>query len=135
LNVATQGRCLLATYDSAYYNRRGSLFFATDKYKTTQGVTMPTWCFKAAERRTRESSTHQWYWQIDTRHTLIAITSTRLFPTIEECIADARSSGFRGAVDIPEHLHRDSVINCEEGDYVHAIVQESVQGRANRQVA
>ena len=93
---------------------------------------MPTWCFKAAERRTRESSTHQWYWQIDTRHTLIAITSQRLFSTIEECIADARDNGFRGDVDIPEHLHGGSVISCEEGDYVHTIVQQSVRGRANR---
>ncbi|HYC44969.1 MAG TPA: hypothetical protein VED01_05735 [Burkholderiales bacterium] len=96
---------------------------------------MPTWCFKAAERRTRESSTHQWYWQIDTQHTLIAITSTRLFPTLAECIADARDNGFRGEVEIPQNLHSDSVINCEEGDYVHAIVQQSVRGRANRPTA
>lgn len=93
---------------------------------------MPTWCFKAAARRTRESSTHQWYWQIDTRHSLIAITSTRLFTSLEECIADARQNGFRGEVDIPGSLHAESIITCEEGDYVHAIVQQSVRGRANR---
>ena len=95
---------------------------------------MPTWCFKAAERHTRESSTHHWYWQIDTQHALIAITSTRLFPSIEECIADARDNGFRGEVEIPDNLHSASVISCEEGDYVHAIVQQSVRGRANRPV-
>ena len=96
---------------------------------------MPTWCFKAAARRTRTSSTPQWYWQIDTRHTMIAITSTRLFDTITECIADARNNGFRGEVSVPDALDDSSVITCEEGDYVHAIVRRSVQGRANRPVA
>lgn len=96
---------------------------------------MPAWCFKTAARQTRESSTHQWYWQIDTSHTLIAITSMRLFASIEECIADARDSGFRGEVEIPETFSHPQNIICEEGDYVHGIVRKSVSDRANRPVA
>lgn len=96
---------------------------------------MPTWCFKTAARRTRDSSTNQWYWQIDTQHTLIAITSIRLFPSIEECIADARDSGFRGEVEIPETFSHPANIVCQEGDYVHGIVQKSVSDRANRPAA
>lgn len=91
---------------------------------------MPAWCFKSAAQRTRNSSTNQWYWQIDTQHTLIAITSKRLFPTIEECIVDARENGFRGEVDVPEDLTHPAFITCEEGDYVHGIVQRSVSGRS-----
>ena len=90
---------------------------------------MPTWCFKTAAQRTRNSATNHWYWQIDTQHALIAITSKRLFPTIEDCIADARASGFRGEVDMPDELAHPAFITCEEGDYVHAIVQRSVSGR------
>jgi len=87
---------------------------------------MPTWCFKSAAQHTRSEATNQWYWQIDTQHTLIAITSKRLFPTIEECIADARENGFRGEVDMPDEISHPAFITCPEGDYVHAIVQRSV---------
>ena len=90
---------------------------------------MPTWCFKTATQRTRDSVSHSWYWQIDTQHTLIAITSIRLFTTIEECIADAREKGFRGEVDVPDGISLPATIACEEGDYVHAIVQQSVSAR------
>ena len=90
---------------------------------------MPTWCFKTAMRSTRNSAAHHWYWQIDTQHTLIAITSFRLFQTIGECIADARENGFRGEVDVPGDLSLPALITCEEGDYVHAIVQKSVTAR------
>ena len=93
---------------------------------------MPTWCFKATASRSRPPSTHQWYWQIDTSHALIAITSTRLFDSIEDCVADARDNGFLGAVELPATLDDTSVITCEEGDYVHAIVRRSLQGRGNR---
>ena len=96
------------------------------------GETMPTWCFKTAAQRTRNSSTHQWYWQIETSHTLIAITSPRLFTSIEECIADARGSGFRGKVAIPATFSHPENIVCEEGDYVHGIVERSISDRANR---
>jgi hypothetical protein len=92
---------------------------------------MPTWCFKTAQR-TRNSSTHEWYWQIDTSHALIAITSPRLFSSIEECIADARDSGFRGKVEIPATSSHPENIVCEEGDYVLGIVEKSVSDRANR---
>lgn len=91
---------------------------------------MPTWCFKSAAHHTRSESTNQWYWQIDTQHTLIAITSKRLFPTIEECIADARENGFRGEVDMPDELSHPAFITCPEGDYVHAIVRRSVSNGA-----
>ena len=80
----------------------------------------------------RDSSTNHWYWQIDTQHALIAITSTRLFPSIQECIADARDSGFRGEVEIPKTVSHPANIVCQEGDYVHGIVQKSVTERANR---
>lgn len=93
---------------------------------------MPTWSFKTAERHTRDTSTRGWYWQIDTSHAMIAIASTRLFPTVGECIANARQNGFRGEVEIPETLTDATVITCEEGDYVHGIVERSISGRANR---
>lgn len=96
---------------------------------------MPNWCFKTAARRTRETSSHDWYWQIDTDHTLIAITSMRLFPTIEECIVNARENGFRGEVAMPGTLTHPAMITCNEGDYVHGIVQRSVSERANRPLA
>jgi hypothetical protein len=91
---------------------------------------MPTWCFKSAAQETRHSSTHQWYWQIDTQHTLIAITSTRLFSTLDECIVNARENGFRGEVGLPEDdVAHPALITCEEGDYVHDIVQRSWRDR------
>jgi hypothetical protein len=93
---------------------------------------MPTWCFKTAANHTRVSFTHDWYWQINTQHTPITITSTRLFPTIEACIADARDNGFRGDVEIPVSLTLPAMITCEEGDYVHGIVQRSVTALTNR---
>ena len=95
---------------------------------------MPTWCFKAAARRVRDSATLQWYWQIDTNHSLIAISSKQMFDTIQECVANARENGFRGEAAIPAALDASTVITCEEGNYVHAIVHESMPGRANRPV-
>ena len=41
----------------------------------------------------------------------------------------ARENGFRGAVEIPESISLPAMISCEEGDYVHAIVQKSVTAR------
>jgi len=96
---------------------------------------MPTWCFKTAAQRTRDSISHRWYWQIETQHTPIAITSVRLFSTIQECIVDARENGFRGKVEIPDADAMPATISCEEGDYVHAIVERSVSRRANRPAA
>ena len=57
---------------------------------------MAAWCFKTATRQARYSSA-QWYWQIDAQHALL--TSTRLFATLEECVADAQKNGFRGTID------------------------------------
>lgn len=98
---------------------------------------MPTWCFKSATQYTRgasvparDASVHGWYWQIDTQHALIAITSKRLFPTLEECISDARVHGFQGDVDLPEQAPaHPALIACEAGDYVHGIVQRSWRER------
>ena len=86
---------------------------------------MPSWCFKSAAQTTRISSSNQWYWQIDTQNMDIAITSPRLFASIEECIADARGNGFRGEVDVPDEVSHPALITCEEGDYVHGIVERS----------
>lgn len=93
---------------------------------------MPTWCFKSAAQRTRLTSSNPWYWQIDTQHTMIAITSKRLFPSIEECIADARENGFQGEVDVPQEVVHPALITCEQGDYVHGIVQRSYTERQLR---
>ena len=86
---------------------------------------MPSWCFKSAAQRTRVSSTNQWYWQIDTDSADLSITSPRLFASIEECIEDARGNGFRGEVDVPDEVVHPAFITCEEGGYVHSIVQRS----------
>lgn len=91
---------------------------------------MPTWCFKSALQRTRHSSTQRWYWQIDTQDTLVAITSKQLFSTLGECIQNARAYGFKGEVDVSEDTAHPALITCEEGDYLHAIVQRSVHERA-----
>ena len=91
---------------------------------------MPTWCFKSALQRTRHTSTQRWYWQIDTQDTLLAITSKQLFATLEECIADARAYGFRGDVEASEDVDHPALITCEEGDYLHAIVQRSPERAA-----
>lgn len=91
---------------------------------------MPTWYFKTAIQRTRYTATQQWYWQIDTQHSVIAITSQRLFATLADCIADARENGFRGEVEIPASLAHPAMITCQEGDYVHAIVERSMRERA-----
>ena len=97
---------------------------------------MPTWSFKAAmPRHARDASTTRWYWQIDTDNSFFAVTSPKLFSTLDACIADARGNGFRGEVATPERLEGNTVISCEEGDYVHAVVQESVRDRANPTVA
>lgn len=93
---------------------------------------MPTWCFKSALQRTRHTSTQRWYWQIDTQDTLIAVTSKRLFSTLDECITDARAYGFMGEVDLSEDMAHPAFITCEEGDYLHAIVQRPVRARAYR---
>ncbi len=75
---------------------------------------MALWSFKTAARHTRSSSTHQWYWQLDTHHSLL-LTSLRLFVTLEACVADAQESGFRGALHVPENLAYPAVLTWEEG--------------------
>jgi len=85
---------------------------------------MPTWCFKAAlPRHARDSAAMRWYWQIDTSNPLIAVTSPKLFPTLDTCIANARANGFRGEVELPARIGGDTVINCEQGDLAHGAAQ------------
>ena len=93
---------------------------------------MATWCFKSALQRTRLTSMQRWYWQIDTQNTLIAVTSKQLFSTIDECIENARAYGFKGEVDLPEDMTHPAFLTCEQGDYLHAVVQRSVRERAYR---
>lgn len=95
---------------------------------------MPTWCFKSALQRTRDTSAQRWYWQIDTQDILVAITSKQLFSTLDKCVEDARAYGFTGAVDLSEDRAHPALITCEGGDYLHAIVQRSVRERAYRAV-
>jgi hypothetical protein len=70
---------------------------------------MATWCFKTAALNTRRSSDYFWYWQVDTAHTLL-LTALKLFPTLEECVADACRNGFRGTVQMTEGLGHPAII-------------------------
>ena len=57
---------------------------------------MPTWCFRTADSTPGAALGQEWFWQIDSEETPIAILSSRNFATLEECIAHAREHGFRG---------------------------------------
>ena len=81
---------------------------------------MAAWSFKTATRQTRDSFAHQWYWQIDAQHALL--TSTRLFATLQECVADAQKNGFRGAVDPDSVRTHPAAIMAGEADGVEALV-------------
>ena len=84
---------------------------------------MAAWSFKTATRQTRDSLAHQWYWQIDAQYALL--TSTRLFATLEDCVADAQKNGFRGAIDQDSvHVHP-AVITTLEADGVEALVRRA----------
>ena len=84
---------------------------------------MAAWSFKTATRQTRDSLAHQWYWQIDAQHALL--TSTRLFATLEDCVADAQKNGFRGAVDRDSVHAHPTVITTGETDDVEALVRRA----------
>lgn len=103
----------------------------------TIGDVMPTWCFKSTTQYLRDpqSAPHFWYWQIDTQHAIFAITSPKLFPTLDACVMDARENGFRGELEQPDDLAHPAVLVCEEGPYVHAIVQRSVNARSGLHAA
>jgi hypothetical protein len=93
---------------------------------------MPTWCFKTQEQLNPYTASPQWYWQIDAEHTLIAISSSRVFATLEQCIAHARAHGFRGTVEVPQTLTYPAVIRCEDEDYMPGLMQAPSSGRARR---
>ncbi len=93
---------------------------------------MPTWCFKAEARLGPSTSVPEWYWQIDAEHTPIAITSSQVFATLEQCIAHARAHGFRGNVAVPDPLSYPAVIRCDDEDYMPGILQGTGSGRARR---
>ena len=95
---------------------------------------MPTWCFKTASRHTRDSHTHQWYWQIEAEHAL-SPTSIRLFPTIEECVADARENGFVGEVGLPDALSHPAMIACDQIDFPAGGVERLMFQRSERRAA
>jgi hypothetical protein len=85
---------------------------------------MSTWCFKTATRQTRESSTHQWYWQLNAGHSPL-LTSIRLFPTLDDCVADAQENGFRGALHVPEIVTYPAVLTWTEGAPLEIARQQS----------
>jgi hypothetical protein len=93
---------------------------------------MPTWCFKTAESSPGPASGPQWFWQIDSDETRIAILSNRFFATLEECVAHAREHGFRGDVEVPHGLTYPAVIRCDEENCPPYLLNRSRRGRSNR---
>lgn len=93
---------------------------------------MPTWCFKTAEQGADVPAAHQWYWQIETEETPIAILSSRFFASLDECIAHARENGFRGDVDVPATLTYPATIRCGEDECLPYLLNRSKRGRSNR---
>lgn len=77
---------------------------------------MATWCFKTAALNERNSSRYLWYWQIDTQDTLL-FTAIKLFPTLDDCVADARYQGFCGHLTLPDAVCHPAVITwTDDGD-------------------
>ena len=89
---------------------------------------MPTWCFKTADRYTRHTHTRQWYWQISAED-MLSPASMRLFPTIDECVTDAKVHGFEGEIDMPKTLSHPAVITCDQDDYVEGVAQRVLMQR------
>jgi hypothetical protein len=71
---------------------------------------MPTWYFKSTQR---SSGRYEWYWEIESDATPIAISCSRTFATLDECIGHARDHGFFGTVDVPETITYPAFIACE----------------------
>jgi hypothetical protein len=77
---------------------------------------MATWCFKSAALNERNSSRYLWYWQIDT-HDALLFTAIKLFPTLDECVDDARGQGFYGQLTLPDAVNHPAVITwTDDGD-------------------
>ena len=92
---------------------------------------MPTWYFKT-EQSSDPAAPHQWYWQIETDAAPIAILSSRVFASLNECVAHARENGFRADIDVPQTMTYPAAIRCEDDDYVPYRLNRSGRGRANR---
>jgi hypothetical protein len=93
---------------------------------------MPTWCFKTTESSSRAALDQQWFWQIDSEDTPIAIVSSRCFASLDACIAHARENGFRGDVDVTGTLTYPAVIRCGEERCPPYLLNRSQRGRARR---
>jgi hypothetical protein len=93
---------------------------------------MPTWCFKTTDPASDPSSPHQWYWQIETDAAPIAILSSRMFASLDECIVHARENGFRADIEVPVTMTYPAVIRCQDDDYVPYVLNRSKRGRSNR---
>jgi hypothetical protein len=77
---------------------------------------MATWCFKTAALNERNSSRYLWYWQIDTQDALL-FTAIKLFPTLDECVVDARQQGFLGHLTLSHAVSHPALITwTEDGD-------------------
>ena len=92
---------------------------------------MATWCFMTEQSADR-ATPHRWYWQIETDATPIAILSSRVFASLDECIAHARENGFRADVEVPDTFTYPAVIRCPDDDCVPYVLNRSGRGRANR---
>jgi hypothetical protein len=95
---------------------------------------METWCFKTATRHTRESETHQWYWQLDAGNSFL-LTSMRLFPSLEECVLDAREKGFDGALHVPSMLSYPVTLTWTEGAPLETRIGAANGDKSGRRVA
>jgi hypothetical protein len=54
---------------------------------------MVTWSFNTVSDEASADAAGKWYWRANTAPPVV-LTSVRLFPTLDECAADARRKGF-----------------------------------------
>ncbi len=59
---------------------------------------MLRWSFNTVTDETGAESAGKWYWRANAHEPPTLVTSAQLFPTLDECAADARCNGFRGSV-------------------------------------
>jgi hypothetical protein len=90
---------------------------------------MPTWYFRGTQR---SDGVYEWYWEIESDATPIAITCSRVFATLEECVAHAREHGFFGSVDVPDAITYPAFIACEATERRANPARRRASGRANR---
>ena len=95
---------------------------------------MATWCFKTATRQTRGAQAQQWYWQLDEGYSFL-LTSLRLFPSLEECVLDAREKGFEGALHVPSVLSYPVTLTWTEGRPLETRLGSASGDKSSRRVA